>query len=118
MLISCRDLSPNRPFQESISIKYLSEYKRKFCTQNANALLKRHVVLTFLCFLIKCSNRYQRYLGTRYPATQVSREVPCVLRYQVPKYPGTQVSRQVHWVLRYQVPKYQGTQTGTQALLL
>ena len=32
-------------------LNIFSEYKRKFCTQNANALLKRHVVLTFYVFL-------------------------------------------------------------------
>ena len=60
------------------------------------------------------------------------KQVPKVLRYQVPSYPGIQTgtpgprylgtpshptTRQVHLVLRYQIPKYPGTQTGTQALL-
>jgi len=60
------------------------------------------------------------------------KQVPEVLRYQVPSYPGIQTgtpgprylgtpsyptTRQVPLVLRYQIPKYPGTQTGTQALL-
>ena len=60
------------------------------------------------------------------------KQVPKVLRYQVPSYlsiqtgtpgprylgtPSYPTTRQVHLVLRYQIPKYPGTQTGTQALL-